>query len=328
MKKNKKPLVVGNWKTNPATYNEARERFQAIKRASANHKGIDVVICPPFPYIFTLNSLAGKGVVGIGAQDVSIYGTGSKTGEVSASMIETSGAKYVIIGHSERRAMGDTDTVVAAKITQALKTDMTIILCVGESERDVEGEYLNVIKKQLKEALHPVSRSQFGQIIIAYEPIWAIGRTDNVAITSYDLHQMVIFIKKYLKENYNETTASMMPILYGGSVTAENAQDILWNGEVQGLFVGRASFEAETFAPLLSAVDARQKATIKVASKVKRMVPEKFHQVKKIEKMRKEAAPKKAVKKVIRHKKIVKKMKAKKIVKKVKKVKKIKKGKK
>lgn len=322
MKKNQKPLVVGNWKTNPATHSEARERFQAIKRASANHKSIDVVICPPFPYIFTLNSLSGNGRVGIGAQDLSIYGTGSKTGEVSASMIETSGAKYVIIGHSERRAMGDTDAVVAAKITQALKTDMTIILCIGENERDVEGEYLNVIKKQLTEALHPVSRSQFGQIIIAYEPVWAIGRTDNVAITSHDLHQMVIFIKKYLKENYNETTASMMPILYGGSVTAENAQDILWNGEVQGLLVGRASFEAETFGALLSAVDSRQKATIRVAAKTRRMVPEKFHNLKKIEKMRKETTPKKTAKNVLKNNKIVKKVKAKKIVKKVKKIKK------
>ena len=293
MKKIKKPLIVGNWKTNPATFTEARERFLGIRKASQNNKGIDVVVCPPFPYIATLSSLSGGGLVGIGAQDVSIYGTGSKTGEVSASMLETSGASYVIIGHSERRAMGETDSVVATKITQALKTDMTIILCVGENERDAEGEYLNVIKRQLKEALHPVNRSQFGQIVIAYEPVWAIGRTDNVAITSHDLHQMVIYIKKYLKENYSETTAGIVPILYGGSVTAENAQDILWNGEVQGLLVGRASFEADTFAALFSAASARQRSTIKAAPKVKRMVPEKFHRINKLAKLKKSIPQKK-----------------------------------
>ena len=264
MKKNRKPLIVGNWKTNPATFEEAKMRFQAIKRGASKHNGIEVVICPPSPYISALRALSKNTNVTIGAQDVSIYSEGSKTGEVSASMIYTSGAQIVIVGHSERRVLGDTDGIVASKVAQALKTEMTIVICIGEAERDNEGEYLHVIKRQLKEALAPVSRSQFGQIIIAYEPVWAIGRKDNVAITSHDLHQMVIFIKKYIKEVWGDTIASVVPILYGGSVTAENAQDILWNGEVDGLLVGRASWQADTFGALFTAVDTRRKATIQL----------------------------------------------------------------
>lgn len=280
MKKNKRPLIVGNWKTNPASFSRAKERFQAIKRAVADHNGIDVVICPPFPYISALSSLASIKNIAVGAQDLSIYGEGSKTGEVSASMVASSGAKAVIIGHSERRAMGETDSVVAAKIVQALKTDMQIILCVGESERDNEGAYLEVIKKQLKEALVGLERVHFNQIIVAYEPVWAIGRKDNVAITSHDLHQMVIYIKKLFTEWWSDTVAMMVPILYGGSVTAENAQDIMWNGEVDGLLVGRASWEVETFGPLFDAVDSRKRSIVVLTKKKPREDARKESQLK------------------------------------------------
>ncbi len=280
MKKNKRPLIVGNWKTNPASFSRAKERFQAIKRAAADHSGIDVVICPPFPYISALSSLANIKNIAVGAQDLSIYGEGSKTGEVSAPMISSSGAKAVIIGHSERRAMGETDSVVAAKIAQALKTDMQIILCVGESERDNDGTYLEVIKKQLKEALVGLERVHFSQIIVAYEPVWAIGRKDNVAITSHDLHQMVIYIKKLFTEWWSDTVAMMVPILYGGSVTAENAQDIMWNGEVDGLLVGRASWEVETFGPLFDAVDSRKRSIVVLTKKKPREDARKESQLK------------------------------------------------
>lgn len=267
MKKNKKPLIVGNWKTNPATLDRAKYRFQTIRRAASEHPGVDVVICPPFPYIYTLASLVNTPNTSVGAQDISIYNEGSETGEVGGSMIESVGAKYVIIGHSERRAMGETDAVVAKKVKQALRTGMQIIICVGETERDNDGVYLEVIKKQLKEVLVDIERHQFANIIIAYEPVWAIGRKDNVAITSHDLHQMVIYIKKLFTEWWSDTVAMMVPILYGGSVTAENAQDILWNGMVDGLLVGRASWEIETFGPLLVAIDSPKKNNIVLTRK-------------------------------------------------------------
>lgn len=269
---------------NTVTLGEAKKRFSDIKKAAASYKDLDVVVCPPFTYIAPLAELAfGKsyltgaralgtqsfaafskskkaGLVSIGAQDVSIFEEGgSKTGEVGAKMLESSGADYVIIGHSERRALGDTGQTIASKIQQALRTHMNVIVCVGEKERDGDAGYLEVIKAQLKEALAPVTRSEFHKIIIAYEPVWAIGRKDNVAITSYDLHQMVVYIKKFLKENWGETISSMTRVLYGGSVTAENAEDILIKGEVDGLLIGRSSWEAASFKDIFYAIQKAEK---------------------------------------------------------------------
>lgn len=269
MKKNKKPLIIGNWKMTPSTLDEAKKRFQSIKKAALKHKNIEIGICPPAPYIATLAQMAKKGKIKIGAQDVSIHTEGSRTGEIGSSMIETSGAVLSLVGHSERRTAGDTDAVVATKISQILKTDMTIVLCIGETERDEHGDYLNVIKKQLKEATQQLSRSQFAQLIIAYEPVWAINNKNNVAITSHDLHQMVIYIKKFLKESWGETISSIVPVLYGGSVTAENAHDILWNGEVDGLLIGRASWEAESLSSIFSAIDLPRK-TLHIKKKSKK----------------------------------------------------------
>lgn len=282
--KNKKPLLVGNWKMNPVTLGEARKNFLDIKKAALTYKDLDVVICPPFPFISTLAELSfGKsfltgaralgtlslsalqkpkkaGFISVGAQDVSVFEEGgSKTGEVGAKMLASSGADYIIVGHSERRALGDTGQTIALKIQQALRTHVQIIVCVGEKERDTDAGYLEVIKAQLKEALIHVSRSEFHKIVIAYEPVWAIGNKDNIAITSYDLHQMVVYIKKFLKENWGETISSMAKVLYGGSVTSENAEDILINGEVDGLLIGRASFEASSFRDIFYAIDKAEK---------------------------------------------------------------------
>lgn len=262
MKKNKKVLLVGNWKMNPDTLQEAKKRFQSIRKIALKHKGLEVVICPPFPYIAPLAAVSGKGKlkVAVGSQDVSIFEEGlSKTGEVGVKMVESSGATYTIIGHSERRQLGDTGQTVALKVQQALKTKMNIIVCVGEKERDAEAGYLEVIKAQLKEALVHVNRSQFHQITIAYEPVWAIGRKDNVAITSYDLHQMVVYIKKFLRDTWGDTISSMTKILYGGSVTGDNAEDIMWNGEVDGLLVGRSSWEAGNFSDIFDAISKAEK---------------------------------------------------------------------
>lgn len=284
MKKNKKPLLVGNWKMNPGTLGEAKKNFLEIKKAALLYKDLDVVICPPFPYIASLAELSfGKsfltgaralgtlslvasqkpkkaGLVSIGAQDTSIYEEGgSRTGEVGVKMTTSAGADYVIVGHSERRVLGDTGQTIALKIQQVLRTHAQVILCVGEKERDADAGYLEVIKAQLKEALVHVSRADFHKVVIAYEPVWAIGNKNNVAITSYDLHQMVVYIKKFLKETWGETISSMTKVLYGGSVTSENAEDILLNGEVDGLLIGRASFTASSFKDIFYAINKAEK---------------------------------------------------------------------
>jgi triosephosphate isomerase len=284
MKKNKKPLLVGNWKMNHATFADTRKKFLEIKKAASQYKDLDVVICPPYPYIPTLVELSfGKsflsgarvsgtlslsasqkpkkaGLVSIGAQDVSIYEEGgSRTGEVGAKMLTTSGADYIIVGHSERRALGDTGQTIALKIQQVLKTHAQVIVCVGEKERDADAGYLEVIKAQLKEALVHVARSDFHKVIIAYEPVWAIGNKNNIAITSYDLHQMVVYIKKFIRETWGDTISSMTKVLYGGSVTGDNAEDILINGQVDGLLIGRSSWEASSFKDIFYAIDKAEK---------------------------------------------------------------------
>lgn len=284
MKKNKKPLIVGNWKLNPATLAEAVKRFTDIRKAAASYKELDVVICPPYPFVSRFAEMSfGKsfingaraagtqsfaafskpkkgGLVSVGAQDISMFEEGTAhTGDVGAKMLETSGADYVIVGHSERRAAGDTGQTIAVKIQQAMRTHMNVIVCVGEKERDGDAGYLEVIKTQLKESLANVTRSEFHKIIIAYEPVWAIGRKDNVAITPYDLHQMVVYIKKFLKETWGDTISSMTRILYGGSVTADNAEDILVHGEVDGFLIGRASWEAVSLRDIFYAVTKANK---------------------------------------------------------------------
>lgn len=273
MKKNRKPLIVGNWKANPASYQEAKAYVATFKRFAPTHPGIDIVLCPPAPFVSGLAVYLGKvkenikksskgsaaapkkGVTSIGAQDVSEKVVGSHTGDVTSTMLESSGAEYVIIGHSERRAQGETDTLVATKVQQLLKTDMTAIICIGESVRDEQGEYLEFVRGQLIKALSPVARHQFSQIIIAYEPIWAIGRADNVAMGPHDVHQMALYIRKFFREQWGEAISTMVPILYGGSVNESNAHDILYKGEVDGLLVGRASFASDTFAALIKAID-------------------------------------------------------------------------
>lgn len=253
-----KPLIVGNWKTNPSSVKEAKKTFLGIKKAAATYRDLEVVVCPPYPYIATLAAALGtaKKNITVGSQDVSQFESGlSRTGEVSADMIESVGAAYAIVGHSERRAMGEGADVLKTKIQQVLKTGMSVIVCVGEKERDTDGGYFEVIKAQLKEVLTGVNRSDFHKIVIAYEPVWAIGRKDNVALTGYDLHQMVVYIRKFLKENWGDTIASMMKVLYGGSVNASNTEDIVINGEVDGLLVGRSSWTAEAFKDVFSSVN-------------------------------------------------------------------------
>lgn len=261
LQKQKKLLIAANWKMTPATIQEAKKKALAFKNISKKYEKnrgqsvkIEVLVCPPYPYINTLENIFRRSSATVGAQDISQFDGGSKTSEVGSTMIQSMGANYTIVGHSERRAAGDTDEIVAIKLGQVLRTKMNAILCIGESVRDNEANYLEEIKRQMKESLARMSNGDFTRLIIAYEPVWAIGRTDNVALSGHELHQMVIYIRKVLKDLYNETVADTVKILYGGSVTPENTSDIIWNGEVDGLLIGRASFEAKSYDEICKAI--------------------------------------------------------------------------
>jgi triosephosphate isomerase len=252
--KKSKILIVANWKMNPDTYAKADKLFQESLQVSRVVKSVKVILCIPYTWLTDFSHKPTK-VVSFGAQDASFDSNHSQTGEVSPAMLRNSGVDYVILGHSERRALGETDTLIAQKVLLALKTGLKVILCVGEKERDEHGEYLHFLRNQIFNSLNKLSKRFLKNLIIAYEPIWAIGKSEKEAMKPEDLHETSLFIKKVLAEIYGAQLAITIPILYGGSVNAQNAKALITSGEVAGLLVGHESLDAKKFGDLLLAVD-------------------------------------------------------------------------
>ncbi len=249
----KRRLIIGNWKMNPATLEEARRIYQSAKNISNKLNKTDVVICPPFIYLSTFLNKKIQSSLKIGAQDVFFEESGAFTGEISPMMLKNLGVNYIIIGHSEKRAEGETEELISKKIQAALDIGISPILCVGEKERDTHGNYLDILKTQIKNSLNKVSKKHISKLIVAYEPLWAIGAKD--AMDPATVHEMSLFIKKVLSDIYGHDEALSTPILYGGSVNFRNAVDIITKGEVDGLLVGRESINSTGFVELLKVVD-------------------------------------------------------------------------
>lgn len=234
---------------NPVSREEAEKIARKVAKIGASMQRVTTVMCPSSLYFGSVSKSADNKKVFAGVQNVSTEPKGSFTGEISAAMAKNAGATYVIIGHSERRRMGETSMMVNKKVHLTVHNKMTPIMCIGEDTRDEEGKYLGHIKDQLKEGLAEVPEANLGKIIIAYEPVWAIGA--SAAMSAHEVHQMTIFITKSLMEIYKTKTRIKVPILYGGSVDPTNAFGILTEGEVDGLLVGRQSFDPEAFAEIL-----------------------------------------------------------------------------
>jgi triosephosphate isomerase len=252
-----KILVLANWKMNPGTAEKAKEIFRATKAVAKDLKNIKVVVCPPFVYLSNLEKLNGGTPMSrliLGAQDMFWEKEGSFTGEISPNML--SGEGYVIIGHSERRELGETDEVVAKKLIAAIKAGLKPILCVGERVRDDHGEYLHLLRNQIINSLGKLTKRYLAKLVIAYEPVWAIGKSEDEAMKPEDIHVMTIFIKKILSEIYKNKKVMEISILYGGSVGHNNAKEIITLGEVQGLLVGRESLNSKKFGELLKNVNS------------------------------------------------------------------------
>lgn len=242
-------MVVGNWKMNPDSLVEAKGLFSAISRKASKTKRTIVIIAPPAPFVTALRSK--KSSVHISAQDVSAEASGAFTGSVSARELKNSGAEYTIIGHSERRSVGDTDEIVAKKVKQAIDAGLRVILCVGENERDAHARYLQVIRSQILSVLNAVDKKSIRWITIAYEPIWAIGKSADITPKPADIHEMSIFIKKVAAEILGKSDGMKVQILYGGSINTENALAILEEAEIDGLLVGRQSLDAKAFTEII-----------------------------------------------------------------------------
>ncbi len=250
-------LVVGNWKMYIDSTTKAKELMTKVSRTASRLKRTDVLVCPPHAF---LGLFAGrnvsKGGPCLGAQDVSADIEVARTGESSVYMLKSLGVDHVIVGHSERRAKGETNADIAQKIARLLKAGLSPVLCIGESERDMQGKYLAFLEQELRESLATVPKAKVKQIIVAYEPIWAIGKSADDAVTPHILHETTLFIKKILVSMYGRAVGSAIKILYGGSVEASNAGALVVGGTVDGLLVGHASTDAEEFAQILRSVDA------------------------------------------------------------------------
>lgn len=255
MKKSRK-LLVGNWKMNPQTLEEAKKLVSGIKKQSQGLSRTDLVICPPYIFVSDIVKLNKSKSFFVGVQNVYFESAGAFTGEISPVMVREMGCTHTIIGHSERRLRGENDDVVSKKVKLSLDEGLKVILCIGEKERDSEGNYLGFISEQLKSSLSGVSKNDLDRLVIAYEPIWAIGKTDAEAMKGKDMHEMSIFIRRTLGELFNPQDANGVKILYGGSVSPNNTSDLVGNGEVDGLLVGRQSLAVSSFMDIARIVDS------------------------------------------------------------------------
>jgi len=251
----KKKLIVANWKMNPPSAAEARALFNKTKLTGSKLDSVETVICPPFPYI-GMFAHAGTTRVSLGAQDVFFANSARATGEVSPEMLKDLGVSYCVVGHSERRALGETDECVSKKVKAVLAEGMRPILCIGERARDENAGYFEVLKNQLKHSLFGIQRRFLPELAVAYEPLWAIGKSARDAMKPRDICETSIFIRKVLTDLYDADTAQQPAILYGGSVEAENAAAILSEGEINGLLVGHASLDAKEFINMLKTANA------------------------------------------------------------------------
>ncbi|MDO8594050.1 MAG: triose-phosphate isomerase [bacterium] len=251
----KKKLIVANWKMNPASAAEARVLFSKTKLAGRKLDSVETVICPPFPYL-GLFVHGGTTRVSLGTQDVFWANSARATGEVSPEMLKDIGVSYIIVGHSERRTLGESDEIVSKKLKAVLTEGLTPILCVGEKERDADGRYFESLKNQIKASCVGLRSSDFRALVIAYEPLWAIGKSAREAMQPGNIREMAIFIQKVLSDAFGEEAARVAKLLYGGSVEEGNTNAILTEGGVNGLLVGHASLDAAGFTKILKIANA------------------------------------------------------------------------
>jgi len=252
MVRKEKLLIVANWKANPDSRKLALSILAGTKKAAAGKKHADVVVCPPTLYLESLRSAARP--LALGAQDIFTEPNGAFTGSIGYEALRETGIRYVIIGHSERRAAGETDADVNKKLRVALSIGLTPILCVGEAKREGLG-YLAMIKSQIIMALKDIPKTRVRDLVIAYEPVWAIGKDAARAARPDEVAEVVMFAKRVIGDLYKTNSVPPVRIIYGASVDAGNAANIVAESGVDGLLVGRASLAPKAFAGIIAAIN-------------------------------------------------------------------------
>lgn len=251
----RKKLIAGNWKMNK-TSAEALSLSKEIVAEVGKVTDVDIVVCPPFTSIETVSKAVDGSTVKLGAQNMHPETSGAFTGEVSAQMLRALFATHVILGHSERRAyFGETDAFINKKVLAALKHQLKPILCVGETLAEREGgTTLKVVETQTVGGLAGVSKEDAATVVIAYEPVWAIG-TGKVATTE-QAQEVHAFIRSLLVKLYGEAIAQKVRILYGGSMKPQNAPELLAQKDIDGGLIGGAALEVRSFVDLVKAAIA------------------------------------------------------------------------
>ena len=238
--------ILANWKMNPKSPKEAQLLFESTKNAVGRLRAVSIILAPPVIFLQSITSGYKGNKIEFAAQEISLYDSGSHTGDISAEQFYNTGAQYALIGHSECMAPLEE---LRVETFMALKHGLTPIVFIGEGERDEQGKYLKVVRDQIITSLKELSAGQMSDVIFCYEPVWAVGA--NRAMDVYDIHAMALYIRKVLVEEHSAAIARKVQILYGGSVNIANVKSILEIEDLDGIAVGRVSTDAEKFTELL-----------------------------------------------------------------------------
>ena len=249
-KEMRKPIIAGNWKMYKDV-NEAIELANGIKREAFDVENVNIVICPPFTDLSDVGEMLLETNINLGAQNCYWEAEGAFTGEVSVSMLKSVGCKYVIIGHSERRKyFGETDQTVNQRIRAAIDGGLVPIMCVGETLQEREaGKTVDVVKTQVTGGLKGFEEAYLDKLVVAYEPVWAIGTGKTATpLQAQEIHKM---IRDLLKDMYSESFSDSKRILYGGSVNPDNIEKLMSEEDIDGGLIGGASLKSEGFADII-----------------------------------------------------------------------------
>jgi triosephosphate isomerase len=246
-------IVAGNWKMNKNS-EETEDLLNDLIDKLPSDKEVQIIVAPTFVNLASVVDHLEFTNIGVAAQNMSQFENGAYTGEISADMLKSIGVNTIILGHSERRAIfKETDAVIAEKVTTALKHDMTVIFCFGEELQDrKDKQHFNVVENQLRDGLFHLDKDAWSEIILAYEPVWAIGTGETAS--PEQAQEMHSFIRETVRHTYGSEIADTVSILYGGSVKPDNAKEIFSKEDVDGGLIGGAALKADDFAAIVNAI--------------------------------------------------------------------------
>ena len=249
----RKKIVAGNWKMNMNLQDGIALANEINEAMKADRPNCEVVVCTPFIHLAKVADVLDRNVVALGAENCADKAKGAYTGEVSAEMVKSTGAQYVILGHSERRAYyGENDAILSEKLALALANGLTPIFCIGEVKEEREaGKHFQVVEEQLAGTLFGLSPEDFSKVVLAYEPGWAIGT--GLTASSAQAQEIHAHIRHLIAKKFGASIADNCTILYGGSCNASNAKELFAQPDVDGGLIGGASLSVEKFLPIIEA---------------------------------------------------------------------------